>query len=84
MIKEYLTYFLILSFLFGCSASTIPKPKPVGITGAVKASDTIKHGSWCEAWSKAGEYCLAHCEDHEKAVCENTENLEPYCRCFPK
>ncbi len=84
MIKEYLTYFLILSFLFGCSASTSSKPKTVGVTGAVKWSDTIKHGSWCEAWSKAGEYCLAHCEDHEKAVCENTENLEPYCKCFPK
>ena len=84
MIKEYLTYFLILSFLFGCSASTISKPKTVGVTGAVKWSDTIKHGSWCEAWSKAGEYCLAHCEDHEKAVCENTENLKPYCKCLPK
>jgi len=87
MIKEYLTYFLILSFLFGCSASTSSKsskPNIVGVTGAVKASDTIKHGSWCEAWSKAGEYCLAHCEDHEKAVCENTENLKPYCKCFPK
>jgi len=85
MIKQYPAYFLILWFLVGCSASPTPKPKaPVGVTGAVKASETIKHGNWCEAWSKAGEYCIAHCEDHEKAVCENTEMLRPYCKCLPK
>ena len=84
MIKEYPTYFLILWFLVGCSASTSSKPNTVGVTGAVKWSDTIKHGSWCEAWSKPGAYCIAHCEDHEKAVCENTDNLGPYCKCLPK
>lgn len=84
MIKAYPAYFLVLLFLFGCSSSPSPKPKPVGVTGEIKASDTVKQGSWCEAWSKPGEYCIAHCEDHEEAVCENTENLSPYCRCFPK
>jgi len=84
MIKEYPAYFLMVWFLVGCSTPPTPKPKPVGVTGAVKASETIQHGTWCEAWSKPGAYCIAHCEAHEKAVCENTENLDPYCKCFPE